>query len=176
MSDHITINGGTVIKDSSLIGATFVTNNNFAHTSAETPQTARPITEIEEAEEVTEPAEENAEEPPAETVEDKIRRAIRTMREEKTLKRAYDYLWVMLVMNQTAGLPNFTSAHSFLTYLRQHAGIHDGLPCESSLHKKWEETHGTHPFWKFTDTKDTRETIRRNNVGNRFLSLIRKNT
>ena len=58
MSDNIniTINGGNNIMGGTLIGATFVTNNNFVHTPAETPQTARPITEIEEAEEVTDPA------------------------------------------------------------------------------------------------------------------------
>lgn len=173
MSDHITINGGTVIKDSSLIGATFVTNNNFAHTSAETPQTARPITEIEEAEEVTEPAEENAEEPPAETVEDKIRRAIRTMQQEGVLKYQYDYLWLMLVLNKEKSLPHFDTPKSFLQYLRTDIGL-DGLPSESTLQKKNGETHGNFPQWDFRDTDDTLEVNRRNNVGRRFLSLLRQ--
>ena len=46
MNDHITINGGTVIKDSTLIGTTFTTNNNFAHTPAETPQATQPTIDI----------------------------------------------------------------------------------------------------------------------------------
>lgn len=55
MNDQITLNGGTLIKDSTLIGATFINNNNFAHNPAETPQATQPIIDIEEAEEVTIP-------------------------------------------------------------------------------------------------------------------------
>lgn len=49
MNDHITINGGTVIKDSTLIGATFINNNNFAQAPHAAP------CDIVEAEEVTDP-------------------------------------------------------------------------------------------------------------------------
>ena len=173
MNDHITLNGGTLIKDSTLIGATFINNNNFAHTPAETPQAAQPTIEIEEAEEVTDPADENAEEPPAETIEDKIRHAIRTMQKEGVLKHRYDYLWMMLVLNDTDELPHFGNPNSFLQYLRTNIGL-DGLPSESSLQKKYGETLGHCPDWTFRDTDDTPEVNRRNNVGKRFLSLLRK--
>lgn len=168
MSDRIIItnNNGNIITDSTLRGATFV-NNNFA----QAPQAAP--CDIVEAEEVTEPAEENAEEPPAETVEDKIRRAIRTMQQEGVLKYQYDYLWLMLVLNKEKSLPHFDTPKSFLQYLRTDIGL-DGLPSESTLQKKNGETHGNFPQWDFRDTDDTLEVNRRNNVGKRFLSLLRQ--
>lgn len=164
---NITINGGNNIMGGTLIGATFINNNNFA----QAPQAAP--CDIVEAEEVTEPAEENAEEPPAETVEDKIRRAIRTMQQEGVLKYQYDYLWLMLVLNKEKSLPHFDTPKSFLQYLRTDIGL-DGLPSESTLQKKNGETHGNFPQWDFRDTDDTLEVNRRNNVGRRFLSLLRQ--
>ena len=50
----------------------------------------------------------------------------------------------------------------------------DGLPSESTLQKKNGETHGNFPQWDFRDTDDTLEVNRRNNVGRRFLSLLRQ--
>ena len=173
MNDHITLNGGTLIKDSTLIGATFINNNNFAHTPAETPQAAQPTIEIEEAEEVTDPADENAEEPPAETMEDKIRHAIRTMREENLLKKQYDYLWLMLALSNEKDLPHFDTPKGFLQYLHTNIGLEE-LPSTSSLQKKYGETRGYFPNWTFHDTDDTLEVNRRINVGKRFLSLLRK--
>lgn len=171
MNDHITINGGTIIKDSTLIGATFINNNNFAHTPAETPQAAS--CDIVEAEEVTDPTDENAEEPPAQTMEDKIRHAIRTMQQEGVLKHRYDYLWLMLALSNEKDLPHFDTQKSFLQYLRTNIGL-DDLPSESSLQKKYGETRGYFPNWTFHDTDDTLEVNRRINVGKRFLCLLRK--
>ena len=173
MNDHIniTINGGNNIMGGTLIGATFINNNNFAHTPAETPQAAS--CDIVEAEEVTNPADENTEEPPAPTMEDKIRHAIRTMREENLLKKQYDYLWLMLALSNEKDLPHFDNPKSFLQYLHTDIGL-DGLPSESTLQKMYSKTHGHCPAWTFRDTDDTLEVNRRNNVGKRFLSLLRK--
>lgn len=111
---------------------------------------------------------------PSLTLDEKIRNAIGTMQEEGIFKYAYDYVWVMLVMNQTHELPHFDSTPSFHCFLFR-IGVKD-LPTLASLKKKTATACRQHPSWTFTDTADTNETRRRNNVASRFLSLIRKGT
>lgn len=106
------------------------------------------------------------------TLDEKIRRAIAAMQAEGIFKYAYDYVWVMLVMNQTSGLPHFDSTPSFHCFLLR-IGV-NGLPTLASLKKKAATACRQHPGWTFTDTADANETRRRNNVASRFLSLVRK--
>lgn len=106
------------------------------------------------------------------TLDEKIRNAIGTMQEEGIFKHAYDYVWVMLVMNQTRELPHFDSTPSFHCFLVR-IGVKN-LPTLASLKKKTATACRQHPSWTFTDTADTNETRRRNNVASRFLSLVRK--
>lgn len=103
-----------------------------------------------------------------------IKKVIEEMKNEKIIKRSYDYAFVMRIMNETQGLPHFDSPNSFLTYLKS-LGF-DDLPSEDSLKKKSSATFGKHPSWEFTDKKgkDTTEAKRRNNVASRFLSIYRK--
>ena len=106
------------------------------------------------------------------TFDEKIRRAITVMQAEGIFKYAYDYVWVMLVMNQTSGLLHFDSTPSFHCFLLR-IGV-NGLPTLASLKKKAATACRQHPGWTFTDTADANETRRRNNVASRFLSLVRK--
>lgn len=109
---------------------------------------------------------------PLSALETKISRAITVMQQEDLFKRAYDYVWVMLVMNQTDGLPHFDSPSSFHSYLL-HIGVAN-IPSVPTLKKKAAVARCAHPSWKFSDTADVNETRRRNNVASRFLSLFRK--
>ena len=109
---------------------------------------------------------------PCDAAERKIAAAIAVMQEEGIFKHAYDYAWIMLVMNQNGGLPHFDSVSSYHTFL-VHIGVTD-LPSLSSVEKKAATACRQHPSWTFTDTADTNETRRRNNVASRFLSLVRK--
>ena len=95
---------------------------------------------------------------------------IKKLKEEKALKRLFDYTWVMEVMNQTKGLPKFNTPSSFIHYLNVH-GI-TPLPSEDTINKKQNKFIGTFPNWVFTDC-DTTEANRRINVGKRFLTLLR---
>ena len=111
-------------------------------------------------------------EAPLSEMEGKINRAIAVMQEEKIFKFAYDYVWVMLVMNQTAGMPHFESTPSFHCFLGR-IGVKE-MPTLASLKKKATTARRLHPGWTFADTADVNETRRRNNVASRFLSLVRK--
>ncbi len=109
---------------------------------------------------------------PCDAVERKISAAITTMQGEGIFKHAYDYVWLMLVMNQTRELPHFDSTPSFHGFLGR-IGVKE-MPTLASLKKKAATAHRQHPSWTFTDTIDANETRRRNNVASRFLSLVRK--
>lgn len=99
-----------------------------------------------------------------------IAECIKKLKEEKVLKRLFDYTWVMEVMNQTKDLPKFNTPSSFINYLNDH-GI-KRLPSEDTINKKLNKYTGTFPHWVFTDC-DTTEANRRINVAKRFLTLLR---
>lgn len=102
---------------------------------------------------------------------ERIKKAVNTMKSEKLLEHAYDYTFIMTIMNDTADMPIFDSPNSFLTYLAS-LGI-DGLPGDSSIKKEYGRMTGKFPDWKFIG-KDKTESDRRINIGKRFLNLYRK--
>lgn len=108
------------------------------------------------------------------STEKRIKHAIDLMKKEEIIKHSYDYTFIMQVMNETEGMPDFTSPNTFLDYLKS-LNIND-LPSEDSIKKKINVTRGQHPSWTFDDKKgtDANEARRRNNVANRFLSIYRK--
>lgn len=117
-------------------------------------------TQTADAEEVEESIQDN----------DRIKRAILQLKAEDNIKHLYDYTWVMAAMNDSDGLPNFSSPQSFVTFL-QRLGI-DNLPSESSIKKKYEKMLGKFPDLTFLDADKT-ESDRRISVGKRFLNIYR---
>lgn len=106
--------------------------------------------------------------------DNQIKTAVEIMKKEKVIKHLYDYAYIMKIMNETQNLPTFNSSNSFITYFKS-LKIND-LPSEDSIKKKVNATFGHHPSWTFTDEKgkDANESRRRNAIGNRFLSILRK--
>ncbi len=99
-----------------------------------------------------------------------MKKTIEQLEEEGTLKNLYDYTWIMSVMNQTQGLPDFNTPSSLITYLKD---LHiERLPSEDSINRKQNTFTGTFPDWIFIDC-DTTEAKRRINVGKRFLNIFR---
>ena len=105
------------------------------------------------------------------TVDERVRKAVLTLKSEGVLKHLYDYTWLMVVMNQTEGLPSFDTPQSFVTYLE---GLQlADLPEVSSVKKAYGNVLRDFPNWTFPD-RDTTEATRRINVAKRFLSIYRK--
>jgi len=105
------------------------------------------------------------------TVDERVRKAVLTLKSEGVLRHLYDYTWLMVVMNQTEGLPSFDTPQSFVTYLE---GLQlADLPEVSSVKKAYGNVLGDFPNWTFQD-RDTTEATRRINVAKRFLSIYRK--
>ena len=102
----------------------------------------------------------------------RIREAILQLRAERLLRRKFDYAWLKVAMDSTADLPSFESAQRYLNYLSDELGL-DDLPCESSISKMMDTARGQLFNWTFSDSCDTQETIRRNNIVKRFFNLMR---
>ena len=96
--------------------------------------------------------------------------AAKTMRAEGELKHLYDYTWLMLLMNETDGLPSFDTPTSYVDYMKQ-CGV-KSMPTRSNISKYYDKARGEFPNWTFADA-DGQEAKRRNNVAKRFLNLVR---
>lgn len=108
------------------------------------------------------------------TVDQRVLRAIQTLRAEGLLRSGGDLTWVVLAMNATDGLPHQPSAQAWLNYL--HAIGLDDLPSRSTLGQRLYAAHGRVGEWTFTDPlgrRSTNEARRRNAIALRFLELVR---
>ena len=102
----------------------------------------------------------------------RIRHAIVQLREERLLRRMYDYAWLKVAMDSDDDLPSFDSAQKYIDYLGGELQL-DGLPSESSVSKMMDAARGQLFNWTFSDTSDAQETTRRNNIVKRFFNLMR---
>lgn len=102
----------------------------------------------------------------------RIRHAIVQLREERLLRRMYDYAWLKVAMDSDDDLPSFESAQKYIDYLGGELQL-DGLPSESSVSKMMDTARGQLFNWTFSDTSDAQETTRRNNIVKRFFNLMR---
>ncbi len=102
----------------------------------------------------------------------RIREAIMQLRNERLLRRKFDYAWLKVAMDSTDDLPSFESAQRYLDYMRDELML-DDLPCESSISKMMDVARGQLFHWTFKDTTDNSEIIRRNNIVKRFFNLMR---
>ena len=93
----------------------------------------------------------------------RIRHAIVQLREERLLRRMYDYAWLKVAMDSDDDLPSFESAQKYIDYLGGELQL-DGLPSESSVSKMMDAARGQLFNWTFSDTSDAQETTRRNNI------------
>ena len=100
--------------------------------------------------------------------------AVELLQKEHAFKRAFDYKWIMEVINQghLKGLNKFDNPNSFREYL---IGIGvKNVPSRGTLYNRKWECRGEFPNLTFTDTDNPAEVLRRNNVGRRFLSAVNK--
>ena len=93
----------------------------------------------------------------------RIRHAIVQLREERLLRRMFDYAWLKVAMDSDDDLPSFESAQKYIDYLGGELQL-DGLPSESSVSKMMDAARGQLFNWTFSDTSDAQETTRRNNI------------
>ena len=102
--------------------------------------------------------------------DERIIKAVNILKVEGVLKHMYDYTFVMQLMNETEGMPHYDTPQSFLKHFAQ-LGIAP-LPDVSSINRIFSKMVGKFPNWTFVN-KDKTETVRRNNVGRRYLNAYK---
>ena len=107
-------------------------------------------------------------------VEHRMRRAVEQLKGDGVFKHPFDHTWIMVVVQQgfAEGLKPFRSPQSYRDYLNE-IGVKD-VPCRSTLSNAYKKYSGRWPNLIFSDTDDPKETLRRNNVGRRFLCAFNK--
>ena len=107
-------------------------------------------------------------------INSRVCQAVELLQKEKAIKHAFDYKWIMEVIDQglVKGLGKFDNPNSFREYLIDIGVKH--VPSRGTLYNKKWECRGEYPNLTFTDTDDPKEVLRRNNVGRRFLSAVNK--
>ena len=107
-------------------------------------------------------------------VEHRMRHAVEQLQEKGVFKHPFDHTWIMVVVQQglAEGLKPFRSPQSYRDYLNE-IGVKN-VPCRSTLSNAYKKYSGRWPNLIFSDTDDPKETLRRNNVGRRFLCAFNK--
>ena len=100
--------------------------------------------------------------------------ALETLRQNNTIRRLYDYTWIMVAIGDGAikGLGGFKSPQSFMDYLSS-LGV-ERIPSRTTLSTFYNKVLGTYPDWEFTDTEDPQEILRRKNVVKQLISALNK--
>ena len=104
-------------------------------------------------------------------IDAKVYNALATLKKEGEIVHLYDFTWPMIAMNENKDLPSFDTPTSYLNYMKK-VGIKK-LPSRSTISKYYDRARGQFPNCTFDDA-DTTETIRRNNVGRRFIKLVKR--
>ena len=101
--------------------------------------------------------------------------ALRTLRNNKVLRKPSDYTYIMQAVNEKKipNAPYFLTPDVFLGYLKD-LGFKE-VPGRSTIYDTKNGIKGEYPKWMFNDPKiDDIETLRRNNVARQFLSAFFK--
>ena len=98
--------------------------------------------------------------------------ALKMLEQDGTIRHKYDYTWIMVAIGDGAvkGMSAFRSPQSFMDYL-QSLGV-ESVPSRTTISTWYNRVVGRFPDWKFTDTKDPREIIRRKNVVKRLICAL----
>ncbi len=99
---------------------------------------------------------------------------MQTLKNNGAIRFSYDYAWIMAALGDGVlkDLKGFSSPQKFIDYLRNIGA--ERVPCRSTLSEYYNTVYGTFPDWKFTDTNDPQEVLRRKNIVRQFLSAYNK--
>lgn len=116
--------------------------------------------------------EETAPSPRQADKDERMSRALNAVFRDRCFEHLYDWTWVKIAMEDERIGISFDKTPSYLSYLQTHIDTH--LPDVSMLNKYLSKVTRDGETYRFLDTKDPKETIRRNNVIRRFISAFLK--
>ena len=107
--------------------------------------------------------------------EERVKRALQKMIDEKAIFRKKDYALIMAVLSDIKDFEGkFGHGASFCEYLTEQLGLPSDLTNANVISKRFSQMHGTYPNWFFDDVSDPNARQKLINIANRFVSIYRK--
>lgn len=107
--------------------------------------------------------------------EERVKRALQKMIDEKAIFRKKDYALIMAVLSDIKDFEGkFGHGASFCEYLTEQLDLPSDLTNANVISKRFSQMHGTYPNWFFDDVSDPNARQKLINIANRFVAIYRK--
>ena len=107
--------------------------------------------------------------------EERVKRALQKMIDEKAIPSKKDYALIMVALSSIDDFDgDFENGASFCKYLTEQLGMPSNLTNASVISKRFSKMRGEFPNWSFDDVKDPVARQKLINIANRFVAIYRK--
>jgi len=107
--------------------------------------------------------------------EERVKRALQKMIDEKVIPLKKDYALIMVALSSIDDFDgDFENGKSFFKYLTEQLGLPSNLTNANVISKRFSKMRGEFPNWSFDDVKDPVARLNLINIAKRFVSIYRK--
>ena len=107
--------------------------------------------------------------------EERVKRALQKMIDEKVIPLKKDYALIMVALSSIGDFDgDFENGKSFFKYLTEQLGLPSNLTNASVISKRFSKMRGEFPNWSFDDVRDPNAREELNNIAKRFVAIYRK--
>lgn len=107
--------------------------------------------------------------------EERVKRALLKMIDEKAIPLKKDYALIMVVFSSIKDFDGkFDNGKSFCKYLTEQLGMPSDLTNGGAISKRFSKMRGEFPNWLFDDVSDPNARQKLINIANRFVAIYRK--
>lgn len=107
--------------------------------------------------------------------EERVKRALQKMIDEKVIPLKKDYALIMVALSSIDDFDgDFENGKSFFRYLTEQLGLPSNLTNANVISKRFSKMRGEFPNWSFDDVKDPVARLNLINIAKRFVSIYRK--
>lgn len=107
--------------------------------------------------------------------EERVKRALQKMIDEKAIPLKKDYALIMVALSDINDFEGkFDNGASFCKYLTEQLGLPSNLTNASVISKRFSKMRGEFPNWSFDDVSDPNARQKLINIANRFVAIYRK--
>lgn len=107
--------------------------------------------------------------------EERVKRALQKMIDEKAIPLKKDYALIMVALSSIDDFEGkFDNGKSFCKYLTEQLGLPSDLTNGGAISKRFSKMRGEFPNWSFDDVSDPNARQKLINIANRFVAIYRK--
>lgn len=107
--------------------------------------------------------------------EERVKRALQKMIDEKAIPLKKDYALIMVALSDIKDFEGkFDNGASFCKYLTEQLGMPSNLTNGGAISKRFSKMRGEFPNWSFDDVSDPNARQKLINIAKRFVSIYRK--